>query len=41
MVYFEGAKKQAYNYAENALCYSCFSRNMAKIYGKATLMNFF
>ena len=26
-VYFEGAKKQACNYAENALCYRCFSRN--------------
>ena len=40
-MYFEVAKKQAYNYAENALCYRCISRNLAKIYKTATLTYFF
>ena len=31
MAYLEGAKKQACKYAVNALCYRCFSRNVAKI----------
>ena len=40
-VYFEGAKKQACNYAENALYYRCFSRNLARIYRTAILSNLF
>ena len=40
-MYFEGAKKQACNYSENAMCYRWFSRNLAKIYRPAVLMNFF
>ena len=31
---------QAQNYAENVLCYRCFSRNLAKIYRKAISTNF-
>ena len=40
-LYFEGAKKQACNYAENKQCYRCFSGNLARIYRAAFLMNFF
>ena len=40
-MYFELAEKQAFSYAENALCYRCFSRNLAKIYRTAILTNFF
>ena len=40
-MYFEVDKKQACNYAENALCYRCFSRNLAKMYRTAILTNFF
>ena len=40
-VYFQGAKKEACDYAENALYYRCFSRNLAKIYRTANLPNFF
>ena len=32
---------QACSYVENALCYRCFSRNLAKIYISAILKNFF
>ena len=32
---------QACIYVENALCYRCFSRNLAKIYIPAILKNFF
>ena len=30
-VYFEDAKKQAFNYGENVLCCRCFSWNLAKV----------
>ena len=37
---FEGAKKQACNYAKNVLCYRCFFGSLARIYRTAILMNF-
>ena len=40
-VYFEVAKKQACNYAENALCYRCFSGNPAKLYRAAIFKELF
>ena len=39
-MYFEGAKKQACNYAENVLCYRHFSSGLAKIYRTAILSDF-
>ena len=37
----EPLEKQACHYAENALCYRYFSRNLVKIYRTAILMNIF
>ena len=39
-MYFEGAKKQACDYAENVLCYRHFSSGLAKIYRTAILSDF-